>query len=182
MFAHRTLGRPAEGPKPRFDPSRWGVLEAGPDDPRKEHRMFNEFKKFVLRGNVVDLAVGVVMGAAFAAVVSSFTAAFVTPLIAAVTGNANFEDLAFHVGGHPRMGKIPAVEGTVFAYGRFIQTSLSFLITAAVVFFFVVKPINALTQRMRAQEPADPTTRKCPECLSEIPSDARRCAFCTTEL
>jgi large conductance mechanosensitive channel len=144
--------------------------------------MFQEFKKFVLRGNVVDLAVGVVMGAAFATVVSSFTSAFITPLIALVGGKEGFRDLAFHIGGHPASPGVKAEPPTIFAYGSFIQAVISFVITAAVIFFFVVKPINHLLARARKEEPEDPTTKKCPECLSEIPIDARRCAFCTSEL
>ena len=146
--------------------------------------MLKEFKKFVLRGNVVDLAVGVVMGAAFAAVVSGFTSAFITPLIALASGESGFENLRFVVGGTPeRNARGELIDpGTIFAYGQFIQSVLSFVITAAVIFFFVVKPINHLMQRMRTEEPDDPTTQKCPECLSEIPIAAKRCAFCTTEL
>lgn len=144
--------------------------------------MFQEFKKFVLRGNVVDLAVGVVMGAAFASVVSSFTQAFITPLIALIGGKEGFRDLSFHLGGSPASPGHRADPGTVFQYGLFLQSVISFLITAAIIFFFVVKPINHLLQRMRTEEPPDPTTKKCPECLSEIALDARRCAFCTSEL
>lgn len=146
--------------------------------------MLQEFKKFVLRGNVVDLAVGVVMGAAFAAVVSGFTAAFITPLIALASGEQGFENLKFTIGGSSAVNSKGQLidPGTTFAYGQFIQSVLSFIITAAVIFFFVVKPINHLLQRMRSEEPPDPTTKKCPECMSEIPMDARRCAFCTTEL
>jgi len=144
--------------------------------------MFQEFKKFVLRGNVVDLAVGVVMGAAFASVVSGFTSAFITPLIALVSGKTDFNKLVFRIGGHPAARGVKAKAATIFAYGSFIQGVFTFLITAAVVFFLVVKPINHLLQRSRKEETADPTTKKCPECLSEIPIDARRCAFCTTEL
>jgi large conductance mechanosensitive channel len=144
--------------------------------------MFQEFKKFVLRGNVVDLAVGVVMGAAFATVVSSFTKAFIDPLIALVGGGSTFSNLTISVGSKidPRT-KLP-VPRAEFNYGQFLQSTLTFLITAAVIFFFVVKPINHLLQRARKEESPDPTTKKCPECLSEIPLDARRCAFCTTEL
>ncbi len=143
--------------------------------------MLQEFKRFVLRGNVVDLAVGVVMGAAFASVVSSFTVAFITPLIALLGGKDAFSDLVFHVGRVVENGKV-VEKGTEFAYGAFLQSMLSFVITAAVIFFFVVKPLNHLTQRMRSEDPADPTTKKCPECLSEIPVDARKCAFCATQL
>jgi len=147
--------------------------------------VFQEFKKFVLRGNVVDLAVGVVMGAAFATVVSSFSAAFITPLIALIGGKATFTDLHFQVGractkaqAAKHICKLP----TTFQYGLFINSLFTFVITAAVIFFFVVKPINHLMSRARREESPDPTTKKCPECLSEIPIDARRCAFCTSEL
>jgi large conductance mechanosensitive channel len=144
--------------------------------------MFQEFKKFVLRGNVVDLAVGVVMGAAFASVVSSFTAAFITPLIALIGGKEGFADLAFHIGRNVAPNGRVIDAGTTFSYGLFIQAVISFIITAAVIFFFVVKPINHLLSRARKEESPDPTTKKCTECLSEIPIDARRCAFCTSEL
>jgi large conductance mechanosensitive channel len=152
---------------------------------REERGVLEEFKKFILRGNVVDLAVGVVMGAAFAMVVSTLTGAFITPLIAAIGGKASFSELAFHVGKPCSAAAVAAKHckpPTVFQYGLFLNSAFSFVITAAVVFFLVVKPINSLTQRMRKEPPADPTTKKCPECLSEIPIDARRCAFCTTEL
>ena len=125
------------------------------------------FRKFILRGNVVDMAVGVVIGAAFATVVSAFTKDLLTPLIAAIVGKPDFSAISF------------TVNGSVFALGDFINTLVSFLLVAAAVYFFVVTPINALVARMRkADAPADPTTKKCPECLSEIPIDARRCAHC----
>ena len=144
--------------------------------------MLQEFKKFVLRGNVVDLAVGVVMGAAFASVVNAFTKAFITPLIGMLGGSGAFAErvLTFGTKINPKT-HLPEPK-TIFAYGEFIQSMLSFVITAAVIFFFVVKPINHLMQRMRNEAPADPTTKKCSECLSEIPVEAKRCAFCTTEL
>ena len=142
--------------------------------------MFKEFKQFVLRGNVVDLAVGVVMGAAFATVVSGFTGAFITPLIALFGGKANFGQLEFRVGQEVVNGRV-VDPGTAFVYGRFIDSAISFIITAAVIFFFVVKPINHLMSRALKEPPPDPTTKKCPECLSEIPIDARRCAFCAVE-
>ena len=130
--------------------------------------MLSGFKQFILRGNVVDLAVGVVIGAAFGAVVTSFTKAFLTPLIALVAGKAEFSGLSSTIG------------GTTFPYGDFINSIISFLLISAAVYFFVVTPINALVARMRkAPAPADPTTKKCPECLSEIPIDARRCAHCS---
>ena len=129
-----------------------------------------EFKKFVLRGSVVDLAVGVVIGAAFTAVVTNLVAGFITPLIAAIVGKKDFSKLQF------------IVHNSKFQYGLFVNALITFVLTAAVVFFFVVKPINSLTARARKEPPPDPTTKKCPECLSEIPVDARRCAYCTTEL
>jgi large conductance mechanosensitive channel len=130
----------------------------------------SEFKQFVLRGNVVDLAVGIVIGVAFAAVVQAAVADLLTPLIAAIFGNPDFSQLTFKV------------NGSVFKYGHFLNALISFLIIALVVFFFVVKPINALTSRAHRRESPDPSTRKCPECRSEIPIDARRCAFCTSEV
>jgi large conductance mechanosensitive channel len=130
--------------------------------------MLSGFKQFILRGNVVDMAVGVVIGAAFATVVGAFTKDLLTPLITAITGgNAQFSDLSF------------TIRGSQFLIGDFINATISFLLVAAAVYFFVVTPINALVSRMRkAPAPADPTTKKCPECLSEIPIDARRCAYC----
>lgn len=126
------------------------------------------FKQFLLRGNVVDMAVGIVIGAAFATVVAAFVKDLLTPLIAAMFQQPDFSALSF------------TVNSSRFLYGEFINALLSFVIVAAAVYFFVVLPINALVARMR-KEPAtaDPTTRKCPECLSEIPIQARRCAFCT---
>jgi len=147
--------------------------------------VFQEFKKFVLRGNVVDLAVGVVMGAAFATVVGSFSGAFITPLIALIGGKATFTDLHFTIGKVCTKAAIAAKAckpPTVFQYGLFLNAVFTFIITAAVIFFFVVKPINHLMSRARKEDSPDPTTKKCPECLSEIPIDARRCAYCTTEL
>jgi large conductance mechanosensitive channel len=130
--------------------------------------MLSGFKQFILRGNVVDLAVGVVIGAAFGAVVTSFTKAFLTPLIGLMAGKEAFAGLTFTVG------------AAVFPVGEFINALISFLLIAAAIYFFVVTPINALIARSRkAPAPADPTTKKCPECLSEIPIDARRCGFCT---
>jgi large conductance mechanosensitive channel len=125
------------------------------------------FKQFILRGNVVDMAVGVVVGAAFAAVVTAFTKDLLTPLIAALVGKPDFSAITF------------SVNGSVFAVGDFINAAISFLLVAAAIYFFVVVPVNALVARTRkAPVAADPTTKKCPECLSEIPIDARRCAHC----
>lgn len=130
--------------------------------------MLSGFKQFILRGNVVDMAVGVVIGAAFASVVGALTKGLLTPLIAALVKAPDFSALKF------------TLRGSTFLYGEFLNALISFLLVAAAVYFFVVTPINALVARMRkAPAPADPTTKKCPECLSEIPIDARRCAFCS---
>lgn len=129
--------------------------------------MLKGFKQFILRGNVVDMAVGVVVGAAFATVVAAFTKDLLTPLIAALVGKPDFSAIKF------------TVNGSQFLLGDFINAAVAFLLVAAAVYFFVVTPVNLLVERMRkAPVPADPTTRKCPECLSEIPIDARRCAHC----
>jgi large conductance mechanosensitive channel len=129
--------------------------------------MLSGFKQFILRGNVVDMAVGVVIGAAFASVVGALTKDLLTPLIAALVKAPDFSALKW------------TLNGSTFLYGEFLNTLISFLLVAAAVYFFVVTPINALVARMRkAPAPADPTTKKCPECLSEIPIDARRCAHC----
>jgi large conductance mechanosensitive channel len=129
--------------------------------------MLSGFKQFILRGNVVDMAVGVVIGAAFASVVGALTKDLLTPLIAALVKAPDFSGLSF------------TLNGSKFPYGEFLNALISFLLVAAAVYFFVVTPINALVARMRkAPAPADPTTKKCPECMSEIPIDARRCAHC----
>jgi large conductance mechanosensitive channel len=130
--------------------------------------MLDGFKKFILRGNVVDMAVGVVIGAAFAGVVTGLTKAFLNPLIKLVAGGEKFSALQF------------TIRGTAFPVDDFINASISFVLIAAVVYFLVVLPLNALVARMnRGEKPPDPSTKKCPECLSEIPIDARRCAHCT---
>jgi large conductance mechanosensitive channel len=130
--------------------------------------MLGGFKQFILRGNVVDMAVGVVIGAAFATVVSAFTKDLLTPLIAAVAGKPDFSAIAL------------TIHNSKFLLGDFINAAISFLLVAAAVYYFVVTPVNLLVARMnRSTAPADPTTKKCPECLSEIPIDARRCAHCT---
>jgi large conductance mechanosensitive channel len=131
--------------------------------------MIKEFKAFVLRGNVVDLAVAVVIGAAFGAVVTAFVNYLLTPLIA-IPGKYSFMNLAF------------TIRHSTFYYGRFVDALISFVLIAAAVFFFVIKPINALAARRRKGEEAEEGTRDCPECLSEIPALARRCAHCTTEI
>jgi len=126
------------------------------------------FKAFLLRGNVVDLAVGVVIGVAFGNVVTGFVKDLVTPLIAAIGGQPNFSALYF------------TINNSKFLYGDFIDLLIAFLLIALVIYFLVVLPINALVARSHKEPPADPTTKKCTECLSEIPKDARRCAFCTS--
>ena len=132
--------------------------------------MIREFRDFVLRGNVVDLAVAVVIGAAFGAVVSSLVENLITPMIGAIGGASDFSELSF------------SINGSRFGYGEFINALISFLLIAAVVFFLVVKPLNALMARLMPGKPVDNPTRSCPECLSDIPVQARRCAFCTAEV
>jgi large conductance mechanosensitive channel len=132
--------------------------------------MLKDFREFILRGNLVDLAVAVVIGTAFGALVTAFVADFITPLLAAIGGKPDFSDLAF------------TVNSSRFTYGHFINALLSFLIIAAVVFFFVVKPVNALMKRYRAETDIETEKRDCPQCLSEIPVAATRCAFCTSEV
>src|SRR6266571_1961685 len=132
--------------------------------------LINDFKAFILRDNVIDLAVAIVIGVAFTAVVTALVEDLVTPIIAAIGGKPDFSILDF------------TVNGSAFRYGDFINKVISFVTIAAAVFFFVVVPINALVARSRREPPADPTTQKCLECLSAIPLDARRCAFCTAEL
>src|SRR5579871_5157078 len=129
----------------------------------------SDFRDFILRGNVVDLAVGIVIGAAFGAVVTALVTDIITPLVT-IPGKVDFSNLTFQIG------------GGVFKYGHFINTVLAFLIIAAVVFFFIVRPVNALMALRKTQTPVEPTTRDCPYCLSSIPAKATRCAFCTADL
>jgi large conductance mechanosensitive channel len=129
------------------------------------------FKQFVLRGNVVELAVAVVMGAAFTAVVTALVKDLLTPLIAAVAGAPDFSAIAV------------TVNGSKLMVGDFVNAVMAFLMVSATVYFFVVLPVNAFTARMRRGEAApDPTTKKCPECMSEVAIASRRCAFCTSAL
>ncbi len=132
--------------------------------------MLKEFRDFVLRGNVVDLAVAVVIGAAFGAVVNAVVEDLITPLIAAVGGQPSFDRLSF------------TINGSEFRYGDLLNKLLTFLLVAAVVFFAVVKPLNAVMARLRPEPPVDQPTRACPECLSDIPQAAKRCAFCTAQV
>jgi large conductance mechanosensitive channel len=128
------------------------------------------FKKFLLRGNVVDLAVAVVIGAAFGAVVTAFVKAFVTPLIGAFGGIPDFSAWAF------------IVNGSRFPIGEFINAMLAFVVIAAVVYFFVVLPMEKMMERFRSEEPVGPRQRECPHCLSKIPVAASCCAFCTRDV
>jgi large conductance mechanosensitive channel len=132
--------------------------------------MLKEFRQFILRGNLVDLAVAVVIGAAFSAVVAALVKDLVTPLIAAIGGKHDFSGLTF------------TINGSVFRYGDFLNALIAFLIVAAVVFFLVIKPVNALLERLRTEPPVAEETRDCPECISQIPIAARRCAYCTAAL
>lgn len=130
--------------------------------------MLKDFRKFILRGNVVDLAVAVVVGGAFGAIVTALVKDMVTPLIAAIGGKANFSSLVF------------TVHGSKFMYGDFINAVVSFLIIATVVFFFVVQPLNKLMSHLKPADDVErPAERSCPECLSAIPAAASRCKYCT---
>ena len=129
------------------------------------------FKQFLMRGNVLDLAVAVVIGGAFGAVVTALVKDLITPLIAAIVGKPDFSKLGF------------TINGSRFPVGDFINALVTFLLISTAVYFLVVLPVNTLVARMRRGEASpDPTTKKCPECLSEIPIAARRCAFCTSEI
>ena len=133
--------------------------------------MLTGFRQFLLRGNVIDLAVAVVIGGAFGAVIAALVKDLLTPLIAAIVGQPDFSAITF------------TVNGSQFLIGDFINALLSFVLIAAAVYFFVVLPVNAIAaRRARGEAPADPTTKKCPECLSEVAIAARRCAFCTSTL
>ena len=131
--------------------------------------MLKGFRQFMMRGNVVDLAVAVVIGAAFGAVVTSLVTNMITPIIS-IPGKTNFSELDFHI------------RSSRFAYGEFLNALLAFVLISAAVFFFVVVPINALMARRKTEPDVESPTRDCPECLSSIPAAARRCAFCTAEV
>jgi large conductance mechanosensitive channel len=132
--------------------------------------MLQEFKAFLLRGNLVDMAVGIVIGLAFAAVVTALVGDLITPLIAAIFGSHDFSTLTF------------TINGSTFKYGDFINALIAFVLVALALFFFVIKPVNILVARSRKEGPPDPDVRNCPECLSEIPIAAKRCSYCTTEV
>ncbi len=129
-----------------------------------------DFRDFLLRGNLVDMAVGIVIGVAFTAVVTALVGDLITPLIAAIGGNPDFSSLSF------------TIHKSHFLYGAFLNALISFVVIAAVVFYLVIKPVNRLMAMRRTEPPVGPTTHACPECLSEIPLAARRCAFCTAQV
>ena len=132
--------------------------------------MIKGFKQFILRGNVVDLAVGVVIGASFSALVTALVNNIITPLISALTRKPDFSGMVFNL------------NGVNLTYGVFLNALIAFLLVSATVYFFVVNPINALISRSKRGKPLDETTKKCKECLSEIPIEAKRCAYCTSLL
>jgi large conductance mechanosensitive channel len=132
--------------------------------------MLKDFRQFILRGSLVDLAVAVVIGTAFAAVIAALVADIITPLIAAIGGQPDFGALTF------------TINNSHFLYGAFLNALIAFVIVAAVLFFFVIKPVNHLMEKRRTEPDVESTTRDCPECLSQIPIGARRCAFCTAEV
>lgn len=129
--------------------------------------MIKDFKQFLLRGNVVDLAVGVVIGAAFGTVVTALVSDVLTPFIGALGNGPDFSKYSFNI------------HGNEFMIGHFINALISFMLVAGAIFFFVVKPMNVLISRSHKEPPADSTTKKCSECMSEIPMDAKRCSHCT---
>ena len=130
--------------------------------------LLKEFQAFLLRGNLVELAVGIVIGLAFVALVNAFVADLITPIVAAIFGEPDFSSLSF------------TINGSQFLYGDFLNALITFVAVAAAVFFFVVKPVNAITARRAKDVPLE--VRDCPECLSEISSAATRCAFCTAQV
>jgi large conductance mechanosensitive channel len=129
-----------------------------------------DFKEFLLKGNLVETAVGIVIGLAFAAVVTALVADLITPLIAAIGGKQDFGSLHF------------TINHSIFKYGDFLNAAIAFVTIAAVVFFLVVKPVNAMTERFKKEPPPDETIRACPHCLSTIPVEASVCAYCTRDV
>ena len=134
----------------------------------EEAGMLKEFKAFLLRGNVVDLAVGIVIGAAFGLLVTQFIASFVTPLLGVITGGVDVSGRDFDIG------------RVTFTWGAFVQALIVFVATAAAIFFFIVKPVNKLMERFKTQPDVESPTKDCTECLSNIPAGAKRCAYCTS--
>ena len=132
--------------------------------------MLKEFRQFILRGNVIDLAVAVVVGTAFGLVVKALVADLITPIIAAIGGKPDFPSLSF------------TVNDSEFKYGDFINSVISFVMIAAAVFFVVVKPVNTIMKRLKTEPDVESETRSCPQCLSHIPAQASRCAFCTAQV
>jgi large conductance mechanosensitive channel len=132
--------------------------------------MLREFRQFLFRGNLIDLAVAVVIGTAFGALVAAFVDDIIMPIVAAIFGSPDFSGLVFHI------------NGSVFRYGLFINALITFVSIAAAIFFFVVKPVNAIMARTASDAPEEPAMRACPECLTTIPSAARRCSACTAEV
>lgn len=140
------------------------------DVPRRAYDIFGGFKTFVLRGNVIDLAVGVIIGASFNSVVTTLVRGLITPFLSVIGSQPDFSTLTF------------SFRGSTFHYGEFLSALISFLIQATVIYFLIVLPVNTITTReKRSPTRSDQTTKKCPECLSEIPIKARRCAFCGQE-
>jgi large conductance mechanosensitive channel len=132
--------------------------------------MVKDFKDFIMRGNVVDLAVAVVIGTAFGAVVNSLVKDIVTPFIAAIIGTPDFSALSV------------TINGSQIMYGNFINATITFLTIAVVVFFFVIQPLNRLSKLAKKNKAEEPGMKECPECLSKIPSKAKKCMYCTTQL
>lgn len=151
-----------------------GTLSNGGEDENRRSEvatMVKEFRNFLMRGNIVDLAVAVIIGTAFGAVIASLTNDIIMPIIGIFGGAPDFSANTFKI------------NGSVFGWGTFVTTLISFIIVAAVIFFVVVKPMNMMTARMkRGEAPADPTTRSCPECLSQVPIAAKRCMYCAQPL
>jgi len=129
-----------------------------------------DFRDFLLRGSVADLAVAIVIGFAFNSLVTALVSDFITPLVVAISGKKDFTGLVFHI------------HGSAFTYGHFLNALMSFVVIAAVIFLVAVRPTNQLMERRKSATPIDPVTRDCPECLSAIPEAARRCAFCSSEV
>ena len=133
-------------------------------------KLIDGFKAFILKGNAVDLAVGVVIGASFGAVVNALVKGLLTPLIGAIAKVPDFSGLFF------------TINGSKFMYGELINSLISFLLVAFAIYFFVVVPMNSLLARVSKKQETTPTTKKCKECLSEIPLQAKRCAFCSQKV